>query len=74
MGNDFCGRGVSSAGGRAIASPRSVDISKSLSGATRPVEASEALGASASSPSSGCGGGGGSGVALCVASAGCASE
>jgi hypothetical protein len=71
---DFGGRGVSSAGGRAIASPRSVDKSKSLSGTRRPVEASEVLGASVSSLSSGGGGGGGSGVALCVASAGFASE
>ncbi len=67
---DF-GGGVS-VGGRATASPRSVDISRSLSGTTRPVEASEVLGASA--PSSSSGGGGGSGVALCVASAGCTSE
>ena len=71
---DFCGRVWSNgAGERAIASPRSVDISRSLSGTTRPVEASEVLGASASfRPSRG--GGDGSSVALCVASAGCASE
>ena len=55
-------------GGRATASPRSVDISKSLSGTMRPVETGAALGVSASSPSMR-GGGGGSG-ALCMASAG----
>jgi hypothetical protein len=68
---DF-GWGVS-AGGRAIASPRSVDMSKSLSGTMRPVGASAALGASASSLSRRGGGGGGSG-ALRVASVGCASK
>jgi hypothetical protein len=67
---DF-GWGVS-VGGRATASPRSVDMSKSLSGIMRPAEASAALGATASSPSRR-GGGGGSG-ALCVTSAGCASK
>ena len=71
---DFCWRVRSNgAGERAIASPRSVDISRSLSGTTRPVEASEVLGASASFRPS-WGGGGGNSVALCVASAGCASE
>jgi hypothetical protein len=68
---DFCW-GVSVGGGRAIASPRSVDMSKSLSGTMRPVGASAALGASASSLSRR-GGGGGSG-ALRVASVGCASK
>ena len=69
IGLNFCW-GVR-VGGRATASPRSVDISKSLSGIMSPVEASAALGASAS-PSSRGGGGGGSDVALCLTSAGCA--
>ena len=56
------GRGASGVVGRPIASPRSVDISKSLSGTMRSVVASATLGSSASCPFRR-GGGGGIGIA-----------
>ena len=50
----FGGRGGSNgAGGRAVALPRSVDISESLSGTRRPVEATDEHGALAASLSNG---------------------